>query len=97
MCVCNASFKDEPSCRNHFNTHHRLIQELVCQFSELASIGRKLTEIDFSFLGDTTPREIWSELLGPIENQKLRLMKFLALRQLIKYSTFTQHFSAIDK
>lgn len=65
MCACNALFKDEPSYRCHLNSHHKLINDLVCQLQDVSEF-RPLTDLDFDVLGDTSVREEWADLLGPI-------------------------------
>jgi len=57
MCVCSAMFKDEPSYRCHVNMNHHLLNEHLCSFAELITMGKSLKDLDFKLLGDTSPRD----------------------------------------
>jgi hypothetical protein len=88
MCVCNALFKDEPSYRCHLNSHHKLINDMICQFEDVVKI-RSLTKLNFALLGDSSQREQWEDVLGSEEEQKLRITKWLHIRFLIRHSGLT--------
>jgi hypothetical protein len=50
-------FKDEPSYRCHVNMNHHLLNEHLCSFAELITMGKSLKDLDFKLLGDTSPRD----------------------------------------
>jgi hypothetical protein len=96
ICICGAIFKDEMSYRNHLNMMHKMLNDKINAFGDIAIMGR-LVNLDFALLGDLSKREEYEELLGSEYEQKVRINKLLWIRDTIKCSSTTQQISEKDK
>lgn len=67
-CGCGKPYKDEASWRCHSNASHRFVKDTI---NMLSGTVEKIPDLEFEQFADTKNRH--PTLLGPVDDQKLRL------------------------